>query len=73
MKATSCSRIWPVWDPGFDPQNPPEKVYVVPFLRFFLFFPVNEAHTLFGWGSKMGGLGGGKRFMLKKFMCFPVP
>ena len=55
-----CGRRWPVWDPVFDPQNPPEKVYVGSFLRSF---PANEAHKLFylicgpkladcGWGPK---------------------
>ena len=48
-------------------KNPPEKVYVGPFLRPF---PGNGARKLF-WGPKMGCFWvGAKKFMLKKFMCF---
>ena len=35
IKSTFCGREWPVWDPVFDPQNPPENVYVGPFFAFF--------------------------------------
>ena len=56
---------------GFlDPQNPPEKVYVVPFLRSF---PGNEAHQLFSGGLKSGVLGGSQKIYVEKFMCFFPP
>ena len=57
--------------PRFGPPKSPEKVYVyVPLLRSF---PGNEAHKLLSGGPKSGVLGGGKKFMLKKFMCFFRP
>ena len=43
----------------------------VPFLRSF---PGNEAHNFCLGGAKWGfWVGGGKKFMLKKFMCFFRP
>ena len=42
----------------------------VPFLRSF---PGNEAHKLFSGGPKWGFRVGGKKFMLKKFVCFFRP
>ena len=42
----------------------------VPFLRSF---PGNEAHKLFLGVPYLGVLGGAKKFMLKKFMCFFRP
>ena len=43
----------------------------VPFLRSF---PGPEAHIIFGErGSKMGVLGGIKKFLLKMFIAFSVP
>ena len=65
--------LWPKMArlrPPFRPKNPPEKVYVGPFLRPF---PGNEAHKLFSKGPKWGVLGGGQKVMLKKFMCFFGP
>ena len=49
----------PVWDPDFEPKNPPEKVYVGPF--FLRSFPGNEAHKLFSGGPKWRVLGGGQK------------
>ena len=60
----------PVWNPLFDPQSPPEKVYVGPFWRPF---PGNEAHKLFSGGPKLGVSGGGLKVYVEKFMCFSVP
>ena len=45
INLTFGGRKWPVWDPLFDPNSPPEKVDVGPFLRPF---PGNEAYHFFG-------------------------
>ena len=42
----------------YHPKIPPKKVFVGPFLRSF---PGNEAHKLFFWGPRMGGLGWGPK------------
>ena len=66
--------LWPKLarlGPRFGPQKSPEKVYVyVPLLRSF---PGNEARKLFSRGPNLGVVGGGQKFMLKKFMCFFRP
>ena len=51
INQTFRGRKWPVWDPLFDPQNPPRISFLwVPFLRPF---PGNEAHKLFSGGPKI--------------------
>ena len=60
----------PFGTPFLTPKTPPKKFMWVPFLRPF---PGNQAHKLFSGGPKWAVLGGAKKLMLKKFMCFSVP
>ena len=57
IKLNFCGRKCLVWDPLFDPPNPPEKYMRVLCLRPFL---GNEAHNFLG-GPKMGCFGWGPK------------
>ena len=52
-----------------DPKIPPQKLMWVTLLRSL----PGMRHIVLCRGPKMGRLGGAKKFMLKKFMCFSVP
>ena len=65
-----CGRKRPVWDPLFDPEIPPEKVYVGP---FFASFQETRHINFFLTGQDGVFWVGVKKFMLKKFMCFFGP
>ena len=70
-KAINPKLLWPkrsVWGLFLGPNiPPPKKLMWVPFLSPFR---RNEARKLLSGGPTLGVLGGGKKLMLKKFMCF---
>ena len=71
MKLIFAAWKWPVWDPCFDPQSPPKKVYVGPFRGSFA--RKWGTYTFF-LGPNMGCLGWGpEEFMLNKVMLFLYP
>ena len=62
---------WPVWDPLFDPKNPPKKFMWVPFC--VLSQEMRHINFLSG-GPKWGGLGGGQKVYVEKvYVLFSVP
>ena len=71
-KNNKLSFLWPKWPFGtpFLIQNPPERIYVGPFLRSF---PGNEEHNFLG-GPKWGVLGGGQKvYVVKVYVLFRSP